>query len=146
ARAHDELLALVADVHAEQPQAAVVLHPREVEVGQVTAVVDDALGVCVREADARLGGELEGRLRAQFLITASTSSRLCSISSGESASRLSRRSGSVLDGRTFMCHCAASTDSPSRCETSPSGPKRSFSSCSLSATSATGVFSSPVMK
>ena len=42
-------------------------------------------------------------------MTASASSRLRSISSGVRASRLRRSSGSVLDGRTFMCQSSAST-------------------------------------
>ena len=79
-------------------------------------------------------------------MTASTSSRFASISSSERASRLSRSSGSVFDGRTFKCQSSASIERPSRCETRPSGPKRSFSSCSFSATSATGVLISPVRK
>ena len=79
-------------------------------------------------------------------MTASTSSRLASISSCERASRFSRSSGSVFDGRTFMCQSSASTDRPSRCETRPSGPKRSFSSWSFTATSATRVLISPVRK
>jgi hypothetical protein len=52
----------------------------------------------------------------------------------------------VFEGRTFMCQSSASTEIPSRCETVPSPQKRSFSSCSLTATSGTGVFISPVMK
>jgi hypothetical protein len=40
---------------------ALVLDPGEVEVGQIAAVVDDSLGVGVREADARERRELEGR-------------------------------------------------------------------------------------
>ena len=79
-------------------------------------------------------------------ITASTSSRLRSISSGERASRLSRSRGSVFEGLTLNCQSSASTESPSRCETSPSGPKRSSSSVSFAGTSATGVLISPVMK
>src|SRR5262249_49862324 len=146
ARAHDELLSLFADVHPKQPEIAVVLDAREVEVGEVAAVVDDALCVRVREADPRLRGEPERRLLLQLRITSSTSSRLRSIKPRDSASRLSRSSGSVFEGRTFMCQSGDMTERPSRCETSPSGPKRSFSSCSLSATSATGVLSSPVMK
>ena len=63
-----------------------------------------------------------------------------------SASRLSRRSGSVLDGRTFRCQSFAVTEMPSRWEISPSSAKCSFSSCSLRATSGTGVLISPVMK
>ena len=64
-------------------------------------------------------------------MTASTSSRFRSISSCERASRLRRSSGSVFDGRTLKCQSSASTETPSRCETSPSRPKRSFSSCEL---------------
>ena len=41
---------------------ALVLDSREVEVGQVAAVVDDALGVGVGEADPGESGELERRL------------------------------------------------------------------------------------
>src|SRR3954462_734079 len=143
---HDELLALFADVHAEQAEVTVVLDPCQVEIGQVTAVVNDSLCVGVREADPCLCAELEGRLLLHVRITSRTSSRLRSINSGESASRLRRSRGSVFDGRTFMCHCSASTDRPSRCETLPSGPNRSLSSCSFKATSSTGVLSSPVMK
>src|SRR5207302_3675197 len=146
AGAHHELLALLADLHSQQPEVAVVLDAREIEVREIAAVIDDALGIGVREADARLRRELERRLRAQLRITSSTSSRLRSITSGERASRFSRNSGSVLEGRTFMCQSAASTERPSRCDTSPSPPNRSLSSCSFSATSATGVLSSPVMK
>src|SRR5262249_11471838 len=61
-------------------------------------------------------------------ITESTSSRFRSISSGVRASRFNRSSGSVFDGRTFMCQSPASTETPSRWLTVPSGPKRSFSS------------------
>ena len=61
----------------------------------------------------------------------STSSRLRSMSSSESASRLSRSSGSVFDGRTFRCQSSASTEIPSRCETLPSAPKRSLISWSF---------------
>ena len=39
-------------------------------------------------------------------ITESTRSRFSSMSARESAPRLSRTSGSVLDGRTLKCHCA----------------------------------------
>jgi di/tripeptidase len=42
-------------------EMAVVLGPRVVEVGEVTAVVDDALGVGVREPDARERRVLERR-------------------------------------------------------------------------------------
>src|SRR5262249_37654554 len=84
--------------------------------------------------------------RPQERMTSSTSSPFRPISSWESASRFSRSSGSVFDGLTFMCQSSASTDTPSRWDTRPSAPNRSFSSCSLRATSGTGVFSSPVMK
>src|SRR4051812_31666141 len=40
----------------------VVFDPRKVEVRQIAAVVDDALGVRVGEADARVGRVLERRL------------------------------------------------------------------------------------
>src|SRR4029077_16537960 len=146
ARAHDELLALVADIHPEQVEVPVVLDPREVEVGQVAPVVDDPLRVRVREADACLRAEPEGRLLLHVRITSRTSSRLRSIRSGESASRLRRSRGSVFDCLCYMCPGPASTDKPPRCETVPSGPNRSLSSCSFKATSSTGVFSSPVMK
>ncbi len=59
-RAHDEVAAGVPVQHAEQ---AVVLDPREVEVGGVAAVVDDPLRVRVGEPDPRLRAELERRLR-----------------------------------------------------------------------------------
>src|SRR5262245_40752797 len=137
-RAHDEFLALRADVHAEHAELAVVLDARAIEVREVAAVVDDPLCVRVGEADARSDRELERRLLAQLRITSSTSSRLRSISSCDIASRFSRNSGSVFDGRTFMCQSSASTESPSRCDTLPSPPKRSLSSWSLSATSLTG--------
>jgi hypothetical protein len=75
----------------------VVLDARKVEVGEVAAVVDDPLRVGVGEADARLRREPERRLLLQLLITSSTSARLRSISSGVSASRFSRSSGSVFD-------------------------------------------------
>ena len=39
-------------------------------------------------------------------ITESTRSRFSSMSARESAPRLSRSRGSVLDGRTLKCHCA----------------------------------------
>ena len=54
-------------------------------------------------------------------MSASTSSRLRSISSCERASRFRRSSGSVFDGRTLKCQSSASTEIPSRCETVPSG-------------------------
>jgi hypothetical protein len=60
ARAHDELVARIA-VHPEEPEVAQVFDPGRVEVRQVAAVVDDALGVGVGEADARERGELERR-------------------------------------------------------------------------------------
>ena len=47
--AHDELVAVETREPAEVP---VVLGARVVEVGEVAAVVDDALGVRVREPDA----------------------------------------------------------------------------------------------
>src|SRR5262249_38254603 len=148
-RAHDELVSFLADVHPEHAAIAEVLDASTVEVGEIAAVVDDSLRVRVGEADADVPAELEsaafGRV-AQERMTASASSRLRSISSGERASRFSRSNGSVFDGRTFMCQSSASTDRPSRCEIVPSLRKRSFSSCSFTATSETGVFSSPVMK
>ena len=52
----------------------------------------------------------------------------------------------MFEGRTFMCQSSASIEMPSRCETLPSLPKRSFSSWSLTATSATGALISPVRK
>ena len=79
-------------------------------------------------------------------MTASTSSRFRSMTSWERASRLSRRSGSVFDGRTLKCQSSASIEIPSRCETSPSPPKRSLISWSFTATSETGTLSSPVRK
>ena len=79
-------------------------------------------------------------------MTSSTTSRFRSMSPRPRASRFRRRSGSVFDGRTFMCQSSAVTSSPSMWDTSPSGPNRSFTSWSFSATSETGVFSSPVRK
>src|SRR5258705_2999165 len=125
---HAELLTCVADVHPEQAEVAVVLDACEVEVGEIATVVDDPLRVRIREADARLCAELERGFLLQLRITSSTSSRLRSIRSGESASRFKRSRGSVLDGRTFMCQSSASTERPSRWETLPSVPKRSLSS------------------
>ena len=58
--AHDEVLA--DGLVAEEPEVALVLNAGEVEVGQIAAVVDDSLGVRVREADALEGRELERRL------------------------------------------------------------------------------------
>ena len=47
------------------------------------------------------------------LMNASTSSRFFSIISRVVASRLSRRSGSVFDGRTLKCQSGYSTETPS---------------------------------
>ena len=58
-RAHDEVAPALA---VEQPEGAEVLDAGEVEVRVVAPVVDDALRVGVREADARAGAELERRL------------------------------------------------------------------------------------
>ena len=71
-----------------------------------------------REASplSRLGERRYARM------SASTSSRFSSISASERASRFSRRSGSVFDGRTLKCQSGASTERPSRCETFPSEP------------------------
>ena len=69
------------------------------------------------------GDALPGHAEAFALTTrmsASTSSRFCSISSCERASRFRRSRGSVFDGRTLKCQSSASTEMPSRCEISPS--------------------------
>src|SRR4051794_25556631 len=139
-RPHHEF---AAGLPMQQPEGAQVLDAGEVEVGAVAAVVDDPLRVGVREADASPGRE--GVLAAHERITSSTSSRFRSISSSEVASRLRRSKGSVFEGRTLKCQSSKSTEIPSRCEMRPSA-YRSFSSCSFSATSGTGVLSSPVMK
>src|SRR3954462_82582 len=140
-RPHHEVARLTAPL--QQTERAEVLDPGEVEVGVVAAVVHDPLGVGVREADAGSRAELEGRLHER--ITSSTSSRFSSIRASDVASRLSRSSGSVLEGRTLKCQSSKSTEIPSRWDTRPSA-YCSFSSCSFSATSGTGVLSSPVMK
>ena len=46
-------------------------------------------------------------------ISASTSSRFAAIISGVVASRFSRSSGSVFDGRTLKCQSGYSTEMPS---------------------------------
>ena len=74
-------------------------------------------GFCCDSGPTEKGGS--GR-PPQLLISASTSSRLRSISSRERASRLRRSSGSVFDGRTLKCQSSAVTEIPSRCEISPS--------------------------
>ena len=80
------------------------------------------------------------------VISASTSSRRCSIVSADNASRFSRSSGSVFDGRTLKCQSGYSNEMPSRCDTrSADGPNRSFSSCSFNGTSATVELISPEM-
>src|SRR5207237_5949263 len=61
-RTHDELPAVLAVVQQAEP--AQVLDPGEVEVRVVTAVVDDALRVRVREPNARPCRELERWLSA----------------------------------------------------------------------------------
>jgi hypothetical protein len=58
--AHDELA--LAHVALEEPEVTQVFDPGEVEVGEVAAVVDDALGVGIGEADARRRS-LNGALR-----------------------------------------------------------------------------------
>src|SRR6266568_4300930 len=68
-------LAGLADLHPEQVELAVVFDACEVDVRQVTAVVDDPVRVRVGESDARTRAELERRL-LQLWITSSTSSRL----------------------------------------------------------------------
>src|SRR5262249_6646227 len=98
-RAHHEVAHLT--VRLQEPERAEVFDACEVEVRVVAAVVDDPLGVGVREADASRRAELERRLYER--ITSSTSSRFCSISSSDVASRLRRRSGSVFEGRTLKC-------------------------------------------
>src|SRR5205085_11515680 len=50
-----------ADLEPQQAEVAQVLNAGHVEVGQVPAVVDDALRVRVREADPRERRELERR-------------------------------------------------------------------------------------
>src|SRR5262245_38475776 len=115
--AHHELAAAVS---VKEPKRAEILAAREIEVRVVTAVVHDALRVGVRERDARPNRECV--VLAHVRITASTLSRFSSISFSEVASRLRRRSGSVLDGRTLKCHSPASTDRPSRWDTVPSFP------------------------
>ena len=62
-------------------------------------------------------GRSGARARSRAGSAPSTSSRFASISSRERASRFRRRSGSVFDGRTFMCQSSASIERPSRCET-----------------------------
>ena len=114
-RAHHEL---AAGLPVEKPEGAQVLDAGEIEVRVVAAVVDDPLRVRVREADPRPGRE--GVLAAHERITSSTSSRFCSISSSEVASRLRRSRGSVFEGRTLKCQSSKSTEIPSRCETRPS--------------------------
>src|SRR5262249_7358249 len=49
----------------------------------------------------------------QDLMKASTSSRFCAISSGVTASRLSRSIGSVFEPRTLKCQSGNSADTPS---------------------------------
>ena len=111
----------------QELQVALVLDARAVAVGEVAAVVDDRLGVGLVEADAQPRGEPEGRPRsrrpcAHERISASTSSRRRSISVAENASRLSRSSGSVLEGRTLKCQSSKSTETPSRCVIRPPSP------------------------
>src|SRR5829696_2370389 len=158
ARPHHELV--VVGAAPEQAEVPEVLDPRLVEVRQVPAVVDDTLRVGFREADACQRRVLERRLALRDApeleheplaagherITSSTSSRFSSISSSERASRFSRNSGSVLEGRTLKCQSSASTETPSRWDTVPSEENRRSSSASFTPTSGTGVFSSPVMK
>src|SRR5207302_9889066 len=99
---------------AEQAQRAEILDARQVEVRIVPPVVDDPLRVRVGETDTRARGECV--LAAHARISERTSSRFRSISSCERASRFSRSSGSVFDGRTLKCQSSPSTDTPSRCE------------------------------
>lgn len=73
---------------------------------------------CSRDEEKR--GTVRTPRPRHDLISASTSSRFASISGCERASRFSRRSGSVFDGRTLKCQSSASTEMPSRCETDPS--------------------------
>ena len=60
--------------------------------------------------------------RHQPWISSSTSSRRCSICCWDSASRFSRSSGSVLEGRTLKCQSSNSNEMPSRCETRTAEP------------------------
>src|SRR5207249_4523800 len=59
-RAHHELA--LTDLEAQEDEVAEILDAREVEVREIAPVVDDALRVRVREADARERRELERRL------------------------------------------------------------------------------------
>jgi hypothetical protein len=71
---------------------------------------------CTKPAlDAGLGPSCDDGILLYLYdrISATTSSRFFSISSGVIASRFSRSSGSVLDGRTLKCQSAYSTDNPS---------------------------------
>ena len=52
-------------------------------------------------------------------MTPRTSSRFSTISGSDSASRFSRRRGSVFDGRTLKCQSSKSIEMPSRCDTRP---------------------------
>ena len=72
------------------------------------------------EGDVRFTSTRPIDVRAHAWMSASTSSRFCSISSCERASRFRRRRGSVFDGRTLKCQSSASTEIPSRCEISAS--------------------------
>ncbi len=122
-RAHDEL----PPCYLRSAEVPVVLGSGVVEVREVAAVVDDALRVRVREPDARErrvlergapvseSTELRGTARQrQARITPTTSSRFSTIRGSESASRFSRRRGSVFDGRTLKCQSSKSIEIPSR--------------------------------
>ena len=66
---------------------------------------DRERGGDLKPVDAGLGRAFERLLRGHDRIRASTSSRFRSMSSRETSdSRLSRRSGSVFEGRTLKCH------------------------------------------
>ena len=133
-RAHHQLR--IMRLVLQQAEVAQVLDPCAVEVRHVPAVVDDALRVRLVEPDPCAVREAEGRAAVvegrHDRITESTSSRRRSIASSDSASRFSRSSGSVFDGRTLKCQSGYSTEMPSRCETrrvvgrtAPSAPRAS---------------------
>src|SRR5262249_51853914 len=126
----------------------------ELHLTEDTGREGEAPCVGVGKAAGRGGLVLEGRhpvgdvakLDRHERMAASTSSRLRSMRSGVRASRFSRSSGSVFDGRTFMCQSPASTESPSRWLTAPSLPKRCSNVFSFAGTSSTSVLISPVRK
>ena len=89
----------VVEEHHRHARAHVVARDErgvaDADAGDVGDRVERA-GLQVADGDPELA-------RSHERISSSTSSRLRSISSSESASRLSRRSGSVFDGRTLKC-------------------------------------------